>query len=319
MGTVSLGWGHPTRGSGSTALVACSSIPSRPRREGLTLSHASGRGCLSGLHLAAVDVELVPRGGAARDRSASCRTALDRDHPVPSSLVRSGRLLDEAGRGRRSAPRDRSEGVSVESVVVGEEGLELVEKGSAKVGQALNARLRGGASRGRDKPVVLDPIAAVLALLRLDDAHQPGGATTPGDTASSSRTMTSSGSPSSPRVPGMKPKSYGKTMPVGRTFFRRNTPHSGSKSTLLREPFGTSTTATRSPWLSQVGRSPRSVGSLDVIIVVPSLSRSHSVRPAIAKALSVGVNCTDDMKASIKPGTRRRLHPLQDCHGHGHQ
>src|SRR3954452_17888381 len=69
--------------------------------------------------------------------------------------------------------------------------------------------------------------------------------THPGNTGASMSTRISSGSPSSPRVEGTKPKSNGNTAPAGSTVFSTNVPSRGSNASLLGEPFGVSITTIR--------------------------------------------------------------------------
>jgi hypothetical protein len=59
---------------------------------------------------------------------------------------------------------------------------------------------------------------------------------------SSISTRTSTGSPSSARVEGTKPKSYGNAMPTGSTFLSTNRRRCSSKAHLLREPLSVSIT-----------------------------------------------------------------------------
>src|ERR1017187_2814835 len=74
---------------------------------------------------------------------------------------------------------------------------------------------------------------------------------------------TSSGSPSSPRVDGMKPKSYGKTMPSGRTWPSSNAPSFGSKLYLLWDPLGVSMTTRQALSLVVGGNSRRLCWDID--------------------------------------------------------
>src|SRR5580704_12587484 len=62
----------------------------------------------------------------------------------------------------------------------------------------------------------------------------------PGKAGSSISTSTSVGSPSSALVDGMKPKSYGKVIPVGKTLVRAKTLSSSSNAYLFRLPLGVS-------------------------------------------------------------------------------
>ena len=62
------------------------------------------------------------------------------------------------------------------------------------------------------------------------------GTTVPIGTGSSMSTRTSSGSPSSPAVDGMNPKSKGKLMPCGKTFLTTNAARSRSYASFVRAP-----------------------------------------------------------------------------------
>src|SRR5688572_16169248 len=64
----------------------------------------------------------------------------------------------------------------------------------------------------------------------------------PGYAGSSMSTNTSSGSPSPPMASGMNPKSKGKTIPCGSSFFTRKRLSSGSHAYLIRLPRGVSMT-----------------------------------------------------------------------------
>src|SRR5205823_10962535 len=145
--------------------------------------------------------------------------------------------------------------------------------------------------------------------------------TQPANAGSSMRTSTSTGSPSSARVEGINPKSYGKVMPAGRTFFSAKTFSFRSKAYLLRLPFGVSTT-TRTVFLSSDdfnndgSRRLETSGRLDMMSFIPS-AMAHSLHrygsiatqnvrrslpvlrspPISALALS-----EHHLKASVRPG-----------------
>ncbi len=102
-----------------------------------------------------------------------------------------------------------------------------------------------GVDRNPDQPVVRKCLA-IFRLPGFDYSDQADVQKTDDVSGSSINTMTSSGSPSSARVDGMKPKSWGKESPSARTPPRPNRRDAASYRNLLRRPFGVSMIALHS-------------------------------------------------------------------------
>ena len=126
------------------------------------------------------------------------------------------------------------------------------------------------------------------------------GITQPGKEGSFSRISMSSGSPSWPRVDGMKPKSKGKVRPRGKTLLSRHNPLSSSYLYLLREPPSVSTTTLSSPDLAS-----RAGSRLSSVSMSPSPFEAVSL--GFAAHLVLSFPQSQEMCPSIGSSHRREV------------